>query len=356
MIALEVSSAAGPPPLGGIGGTVLNLTKALLKIDPETRYFLCQRFSRWRKGHRLQLNAPNARLRVIQDPLNGLILPRARIFHSMATFLPTTPRIPKLVTIHDLNPLRNPQWVTARWHERRGNKLRETVSRADFIITPSAFTKQEVMELLHIPEERIFVVRNGVDLQSFNPAPEVDCLQTRKLHGDYVLSIGLLAPRKNFTRLAEAMAHIPELNWIHVGRPSNGAKDFFAAIEKHGLAPRFTHFSSRSHSELIGLLSGAQTLVVPSLYEGFGLTVLEAMACGTPVVCSNASSLPEAGGEAALYVDANSPNAISEAILQVVGNSDLNQELREKGMRWAQQCSWERAAKQLKKIYSDIAQ
>ncbi len=354
MIALEVSSAAGRPPFGGIGGTVRNFANSLLRADPETPYALCYRFSRWRKGHLFRPQAPNARVRVLVDPLNRWIIPRARIFHSLATYLPESPDIPKLVTIHDVNPVRNPQWVTPRWHELRGRKLRDTIGRADVVVTPSRFTAEEVAELFDFPIERTRAIPNGVDSHAFRPLLPDEIAPIRARHGDFVLGVGLHAPRKNLERLVEAVSRLPELRLILVGRPSNGAASLLDTIDQCKMVDRTIHLARVSHAELVGLMNAARVLAVTSLYEGFGLTVLEGMACGVPVVCSNASSLPEAGGDAALYVDAKDPEAIADAINRVVSSPELTEELRTRGIEHARACSWDRSAAVLRALYREV--
>ena len=146
VIAIEVSSAAGRPPYGGIGGAIRNVVAALLRLDPDTRYDLCYRFSRWRRGSLFRPTAPNVRIRVIQDPFNALLLPRARLLHSMGIYVPRTPRIPKLVTVHDLNAVRNVQWVSPEWHAKRSRRIQRAIERTDHVVTYSAFIAGEIRE------------------------------------------------------------------------------------------------------------------------------------------------------------------------------------------------------------------
>ncbi len=354
MIALEVSSAAGDAP-GGVPGAIRNLVGALTREDPGTRYLLCSRFSRWRKGKVFRSDAPNTETRVLQDPLNAFLLRGARLLHSMGIFLPLTPRIPKLLTVHDLNAVRNVQWVTEHWHERRSGRIEQALARADHVVTYSAFTAGEICEHYGLPAERVHPILLGVDTQKFRASAPAEIDAARARHGDFVLSIGLLTPRKNFPALIEALAPLEQLRLVLVGRASDGEAAVKDAIERFGMAKRVDWLPSVPHAELVSLLGAARACAVPSLYEGFGLTVLEAMACGTPVVCSNAASLPEVAGDATLLVDARQPEALRDALARVVDDSALAADLRARGFTRARELSWPRAARELRDLYRRVS-
>jgi alpha-1,3-rhamnosyl/mannosyltransferase len=151
------------------------------------------------------------------------------------------------------------------------------------------------------------------------------------------------------------VARIPELSLVLVGRPSDGAAELAAAVERSGLGRRYTRLQGVAHDELVTLLSAARVYAVPSLYEGFGLTVLEAFACGAPVVCSRAASLPEVAGDAALAVDATSSEALEDAIRRVAGDAALAAELSERGRKRAAELSWDAAAARLRALYRNVA-
>ena len=338
-----------------MGGAIRGTVGALLADDPETEYLLCTRLSRWRKGEPWRPGAGNARLRLVADPWNGLLLGSVSLFHAHGVFVPKTPRVPKLVTIHDLNAVRNTEWVSERWHERRGGKIADAVARADHVVTYSEFTADEVCEEYGVPRERVHAVHLGVDCARFRPSPPDVVAKTREAHGDYVLAIGLVSRRKNFPALVEALARLPELRLVLVGRGSDGEQELEESLERHGMRARTTRLSGLAEAELVALLGAARACAVPSLYEGFGLTVLEAMACGTPVVCSSAASLPEAAGEAALLVDARSPEALADALRRVTTDSDLAGELRGRGLTRARAMSWTASARRLRAVYRAVA-
>jgi alpha-1,3-rhamnosyl/mannosyltransferase len=355
LFALETSSAGGKPPLGGVGGTIRAVVSALLADDPATTYALCTRLSRWRQPNRFRPDAPNARVRFIADPWNGVILRGAKLFHAMSPFVPSTPRVPKLVTIHDLNAVRNTEWVSARWHERRGGKIADAVARADHVVTYSAFTAGEVSEEYGVPAERVHPVHLGVDCARFRPASAEAIAKARSHYGDYVISIGLLTRRKNFPALIEALARLPALRLVLVGRGSDGEAEVEESLDRFGMRARTTRLTGVPEEELVALLGAARACAVPSLYEGFGLTVLEAMACGTPVVCSNAASLPEAAGDAALLVDARSPESLANALARVASDSSLAADLAARGLARARAMSWTTSARRLRAVYRAVS-
>ncbi len=352
MIALEVGSAARRPPLGGIAGTIHALVGALLRLDPDTQYALCYRLSRWRKGHLFRPALPNASVRVVQDPWNGLLLRRARLLHSMGISLPRTPRgIPKLVTVHDLNAVKNTNWVTEHWHERRTERIDDVVRRADLVVTYSRFIADEICEHYRLPAERVHPVRLGVDGTRFAPPPAGDVAAVRHEIGEYVMAVGVLTPRKNYGRLMHAVASLPPLRLVWVGHESNGAPEFRAAAAESKLGDRLVHLRSVDHERLVRLIAGARVFVVPSLYEGFGLTPLEAMAIGTPVVSSRAASLPEVTADAALTVDATDVEALRDAIARIAASDELAASLRRRGFARAREMSWERSARALLAVH-----
>lgn len=354
MIAIDVSSAAGKPPFGGIDGSIRSLVPELLRLDPNTRYVLCHDFSRWRKHGAYDPGAPNARVRVIQDPLNALLIRGTRLFHSLHTFLPRTPRVVKLGTVWDLNAVRNPQWCTPHWHEKRSRRISDVVSRSDVILTTSRFMAEELIDEYGLDASRVRTLPLAVDTKAFAAVSSDTAAKVRAEYGDYLISIGLLTHRKNFPRLIEAMAPLGALRLVLVGRGSDAETEVEAAIDRFGMRERVTRLAGVDHARLVELIGSAHACAVPSLYEGFGLTPLEAMACGTPVVCSNAASLPEAAGDGAVLVDASDPEALGDAIRRVVEDVAFAAQLRERGLARARASTWESSAARLLELYREL--
>lgn len=253
-------------------------------------------------------------------------------------------------TIHDLIPLDHPEWFSARfacWYRWLMPKL---AGRLQHIIAVSRFTKERIVELLNVPEERITVIPNGVD-QRFSPRPAEEVEKVCSALGirpkSYVLSVGSLEPRKNLQRLLEAWGSIhdvipADIDLVITGAPGNAL--VFRSVSLQGRQPR-VHFTGYMDEEkLPALYSGALLFVYPSLYEGFGLPPVEAMACGTPVVTSRGSSLAEVVGNNAIVVDPYSPEAIAQGILQAIFDNSRLESLRRSGLERVRHLTWDRTA------------
>ncbi|HEU5010894.1 MAG TPA: glycosyltransferase family 1 protein [Gaiellaceae bacterium] len=233
---------------------------------------------------------------------------------------PVGSRVPVIVTVHDLAILRAPE-AFPRWHRLYGKAgLTRVLRSADAIVAVSEFTGAEVVELAHVPGERIHVVRNGVDAVFTSEGPRAD--------GDYVLAVATLEPRKNLARAVDA-ARGAGVELRVVGARGWGDVDVDSWV---GEVP---------DAELAALYRGARCLVYPSLYEGFGLPVLEAMACGTPVVTSRGTAMEEVAGSAAVLVDPLSVSAIATGIGEAISRRE---ELVPMGLERARTFTWERAA------------
>ena len=253
------------------------------------------------------------------------------VLHCTTFRAPLTPRAPLVVTVHDLAVFRHPQ-AFPHWHRTTGKlALRSGVRAADAIVAVSAFTRNELVDLLDVPRERIRIVPNGVDPVFTPDGPAAG--------GDYVVAVGTIEPRKNLAT-AVAAARIAGVDLRVAGAAGWGdvAVDGWVGEPTDG--------------ELAALLRGARCLVYPSLYEGFGLPVLEAMACGTPVVTSRGGATEEVAGGAAVLVDANDPASVAEGIEEAAARRD---ELRALGLARAATFSWRRSADLVEALWRDVA-
>jgi glycosyltransferase involved in cell wall biosynthesis len=225
------------------------------------------------------------------------------------------------------------------------------------VIVPSEATRTDLLELYRVPPDRVTVIPHGVDREVFRPAPlrEVRRVKARfGIDGPYLLVLGGIEPRKNLPRIVEAWSRMdagvrPTMVIAGAGVAWNpeGAGMLDAALGALPSSVRegvvLTGYVSEGES--VPLLTGAEALVYASLYEGFGLPVLEAMACGTPVITSNRSSLPEVSGDAALLVDPEDVDAISSAMGLLVGDGARQEDFASKGVRRAASFSWEETAR-----------
>ena len=252
------------------------------------------------------------------------------VLHSTTFRGPFQPRVPTVLTVHDLAILRYPE-VFPRWHRLYGRAgLRKALRAADAVVAVSEFTKQETAVLAGVPPERIRVVPNGVD-DLFTP----DGLSAE---GSYVLAVATLEPRKNLGRVVDA-ARLAGIELRVVGARGWGG------IEVPGWVGEVTD------AELAELYRGARCVLYPSLYEGFGLPVLEAMACGAPVVTSRGTATEEIAGGAAVLVDPDDVDAIAEGIAQA---ERRREELVPLGLTRAREFTWKRAADDVETLWREL--
>ncbi len=288
---------------------------------------------------------------------------RVEVFHAADQLPFAPPGAAVVLTIHDLTTRRFPDMHMPDNTALHAIKERFARTRADRIIAVSEATRRDIVRELNIPPEKISVVYEAADTRFRPHTPEETQTTLERYgltHNRYILSVGALEPRKNYVRLIEAYAmlraryapaeHLPPL--IIVG--GNGWKydTILAAPEQNGVTG-FVRFLGRVPDEdLPALVAGSRVFVYPSLYEGFGLPPLEALACGVPVVVSRAASLPEVVGDAGLYCDPHDPHDIARQIAALLEDNDLTLRLRHAGVTRARQFSWERAARETLAVYA----
>lgn len=355
----------------GKGQYTYNLVKALTEIDSKNQYLLyCS------KSLSEDLELPeNFKQRIIKQP---------SLFWHLSTFVqlrkdkidvflaPTSYIIPALgykrsvVVVHDLF-----SFLGLVSHQKKATIIERLTARravrcAKKIIAISQNTKNDVVRLFRIDPKKISVIYIGVDKQ-FIPVQnksEIDrVLKQYKLPDKFFLFVSTLEPRKNVVRLIKAyykltkfkgyqITRLPHL--VLVGQKGWSYKEIFDIVKKLNLKEKIIFADCIKDEDLPYLYNAALAFVFPSLYEGFGLPVLEAMACGCPVITSNISSLPEVGGEAILYVDPYNIDEIAKAMKKVLVNEDLREKLRQKGLAQAKKFSWEKTARETLKILEQI--
>ncbi len=238
---------------------------------------------------------------------------------------------PVVLTVHDLALLRYPE-AFPRWHRLYGRAgLRSTLRGAAALVAVSEFSKQEIIDLVEVPSERIHVVPNGIDAVFTPDGPASE--------GDYVLTVATLEPRKNLSRAVEA-AHLAGFELRVVGARGWGG------VDVPGWAGEVPD------ADLAALYRGARCVLYPSLYEGFGLPVLEAMACGAPVVTSRGTAMEEVAGGAAVLADPRDASALAEGIETAGAQRD---ELVRRGLERAREFTWSRAADGIEAVWRAVA-
>ena len=288
-----------------------------------------------------------------------LILGRLDLFHSPDFVLPPVLDARTVLTVHDLSFMRVPECAHPVLREYLLRVVPRSVRRADLILADSENTRRDVVELLGVAEERVRVVCPGVEAR-FQPVhDEATRSAVRERYGlarPFILGLGTLEPRKNFCGLIDAYARLAARGHLAHDLVIVGGKGWlyepiFERVRELGLEAR-VHFTGRAADEdLPAIYSLASCLAYPSFYEGFGIPVLEAMACGTPVVTARVSSLPEAGGEAVLYADPHDVESLAQALERALDDEPLRGQLRAAGRVQAARFTWEAAAQALLEAY-----
>ncbi|RME31003.1 MAG: glycosyltransferase family 1 protein, partial [Thermoflexia bacterium] len=282
----------------------------------------------------------------------------ADLVHGPVYVVPLATSLPAVVTVHDLSFLRFPHFF------RPANRLylslftRLSVRRARRVLAVSFHTAKETERLLGIRGAKLRVVYHGVD-PVFRPLPpeEVAAFRIRQeLPEQFVLYVGTLEPRKNLVRLVQALARFPETDrpfLVLAGARGWCDEEIFATVERLNLGDRVLFPGYVPNEELPLWYNAARVFAYPSLYEGFGMPVLEALACGTPVLTSETSSLPEAAGDGALLVDPNDVGAIADGLHRLLTDQVLRETLRERGLAHAARFSWARTALETVALYRE---
>ncbi len=349
---------------------IKNLIEALAELDAENEYVLF--FTRpevaesWRgrfRNFRVCLVRPH--MRYLRIPIS---LPVAvwrtdvDLLHVQYAAPPLCP-VPIVTTIHDLSFEHLPQVYTPRERWLFKLAIGYTARRAARILTVSEYSARDILATYRVPPGRVVVTPEGVSAL-FAPVRDPERLQAvRERYGiarAYILSVGSLQPRKNLVRLIRAYVNLRRRDedfdhqLVLVGKKGWLYQDIFRAAQQSPFGADIIFTGYVPEEDLPALYSGATVFVYPSIFEGFGLPVLEAMACGTPVITSHSSSLPEVVGEAALLVDPYDERAIEESLRRVIWNAELQRELSERGRRRAQQFSWKRTAELTLRAYEDV--
>jgi glycosyltransferase involved in cell wall biosynthesis len=370
MIAIDVSAAVHRR--AGLGRYAESLVRALVAANP-CRYALFYNRERGVQPLVGLEHLPTYSVALGYKPWRMLVwlgqllhvgfdraLRGAELFHATEHLLLPLRGIPSVLTVHDLIFRHLPR------HHKPLNRWYLTLAlplycrRATHIIAVSECTRRDLTSAYGIPAERISVVHEAA-APHFRPQPRetIDAVRMRyALPERYLLCVGTIEPRKNLTRALAAfeVLHADGLSeaLVIVGRRGWLTGDFFAALERSRVRQAVRLLGHVPDGDLPGVYAGAQALVMPSLYEGFGLPVLEAMACGTPVVCSYTSSLPEVAGNAALMFDPLDVEALIGSVRGLLGDGALRDELIVRGLRQAARFSWERAAAQSEAIYDAL--
>ncbi|MGB7219641.1 MAG: glycosyltransferase family 1 protein [Vicinamibacterales bacterium] len=351
----------------GIGTYIRNLLRQLARIDHQSEFVvLCRPMDRdalSSLGENFRLIPEHAKTYSVAEQITvPLALRRegVELFHAPHYVLPPLVQCRSVVTIHDCLHLMFPQYLPnrlARFYARASIALASR--RATRILTVSESSKRDLLRFVDVPADKIDVIHNAYD-ERFGLEPrEEDVVRVREryqLQEAFVLYAGNVKPHKNLERLIEAFdlvrrSGLDHLKLVLIGDEISKYTSLRRAVHRHQLH-KYVRFLGYLPEETLAVMYRlAGVFVFPSLYEGFGLPPLEAMASGTPVVVSNVSSLPEVVDDAALLVEPRDPQSIADGIRRVLCDQALRSDLRAKGLVRASQFSWERSVRRIREIY-----
>ena len=364
----------------GIGWCEVGQTQTLAKLHPEHEYEYSfftsgdkERVKRVKKfaGKRIKLNTSNFSGYLYRAASTFLPIPYSFFFgrknditHFFNYIVPPFVHGKKVVTVHDMVYKAFPETVRGRTRFMLETGLKRSMKRADLIVTDSEFSKSEIIKYFPQHEHKIRVVPCGVDLERFHPCNEPERIPEVKrsldIEGDYFLYLGTIEPRKNLERLITAYAAFakkvgekaPKLvlaggkGWLNDG--------IYSRVEKLGMTKNIIFTKYVPSEDMNPLMCGALAFVFPSIYEGFGMPPLEAMACGVPVLTSGEASLPEVTGDCAVICDAYSAKSIAQGLYKLYSDEKLRSDLSKRGLERAKGFTWERSAELLLNVYKEL--
>jgi len=278
------------------------------------------------------------------------------VFFSPAHYGPRFSKIPLVVTIHDLSYIYYPKDFLKKDLFKLKNWTAYTVKKARKIIAVSNSTKNDLIKIYKIPSDKVAVIYNG-----FNQYKEIkaSAFKEKNICSPYILYIGTLQPRKNLLNLIRAFYKFNQIykdfNLIIAGKKGWLYKEIFEEVKNLGIEDKVFFTDYVTNHQLVFLYENAFCLVIPSLYEGFGLPILEAMHFSCPVITSFSSSLPEVGGNACLYFDPQNVNDITEKIIKLKNNPELRKSLIKRGKERTKIFSWEKCGEETLKILKEVA-
>jgi glycosyltransferase involved in cell wall biosynthesis len=354
----------------GIGTYIRNLLRHLARIDGQTEYvLLCQERD---LGIAAELG-PNFRAVLEPSPNYSLreqlhvpwVLRRERpdVFHAPHYVLPTAVRSRSVVTIHDCIHLMFPQYLPNRAaYAYARATMWSAAHRSNCILTVSEASKRDILHFFNIPADKIEVAYNAIEERFWRQPADADIARVREryqLDHAFVLYVGNIKPHKNLVRLIEAFDGLRRLGFddlklLIIGDEISKLPALRRAVHGHKLHKHVRFLGYQPDETLAVLYRLAALFVFPSLYEGFGLPPVEAMASGTPVVTSNVSSLPEVTGDAAVLVDPYDVESIIDGMRRVLTDPALAAEMRRKGALRPREFSWERSVAQTRQVYQRV--
>ena len=354
----------------GIGTYIRNVLLGLAAVDQDTDFIvLC------RPADAETVNDLGPNFRAVPEtarpysigeqvwiPL-ALVREGAHLLHEPHYILPPATRCRTVVTIHDCIHLMFPQYLPGRLaHVYARASMWSAVHRSDSVLTVSEASKRDILRFFDIAPAKVSVIYNAIDERFLAPPDEQRMDQIRQryqLDHPFLLYVGNIKKHKNLERLIEAFGRaraggLDDLKLVIIGDEISKYPPLRQSVHRHRLDKHVRFLGFQPYDTLSAFYRLARAFVFPSLYEGFGLPPLEAMACGTPVVTSNVSSLPEVAGGAAILVDPYEPASIAEGITRAVTDEPARADLIARGLARARDFSWSQSAQSIHRIYMDV--
>lgn len=281
------------------------------------------------------------------------------VFHAHYT-IPLWTKAKVVMTLHDFFWIIYPEQFVSIKRIPVTYTIKKSVAQADRILVGTSYIKQQTMEYFGVSEDRLVVISYGLDERFFCRANDEQLMKARQKYGidsPYILAVGDIHPRKNLERLLKAFLILPErrdVKLVLVGKPLWKTKELHQHIKNAALEDSVITTGYVRNEDLPLLYQGAEVFCYPSLYEGFGFPILEAMASGVPVAISDTSSCPEVGGQAAVYFSPTSVEDIADKLSQMLTDSQLRTDRIEAGIKWARGFTWEKTAKQTIDVYHTL--
>lgn len=343
-IALDATYSVGQD-LSGVGVYSREILLGLASTHPEAHFLFCYRPHRLLRSLRLRLPR-NSRRRLLRDSWAPF---SADLFHGLNQRLPRLRFQRTVSTFHDLFVLTG-DYSTSEFRRRFAAQAREAADRSDLIIAVSEFTAGQVEQLLGVERTRLRIIRHGIRMSPADPAARGEASREK-----FILHVGAIQRRKNIARLVEAFEQVgPEWNLVLAGSLGFGGEEILQRIRQSPRRDEIRVLGYVSDKTLADLYSRASIFAFPSLDEGFGMPVLEAMAAGVPALTSSSSALPEVSGDAALLVDPRDVGAIAAALRKLTTSEELRSELARRGLAHAASFSWETAVSKTWAVYQEL--
>ena len=369
---IGIDATAVPETATGVGTYVYGLIRGLAEVDGVNQYTIFGRRDQWEiigvQAANMRLFPVTASSRIARVMWEQTLLPiaarrlRLDVLHSPHYTMPVLRSTRSVVTFHDLTFQLFPEV-----HERSkryffGCFMRVSARWADLLIAVSENTKKDMVRLLGVSPSRVVVTPEAASSE-FRPLPLADvanvCSRYDLIAGRYLLYVGVLEPRKNVPMLLKSYAAIhdefPQFPLVLAGKKGWMYDSIFERVNQAGISDALRFVGHVPKDDLVALYNGARAFVYPSKYEGFGLPVLEAMQCGTPVVAGAVSSIPEIAGDAAILIDPSSAEALTDALRRILADEALAVDLAARGRARAAMFSWNRCARETIAVYQRCA-